>query len=216
MISWDDIETVLLDMDGTLLDLHFDDYFWQVQLPQKWGELNGMDAATAKTKLIPIFQYTEASLSWYCLDFWSEQLEMDVFKVRDGIEHLIRLRPHVEEFLQYLSHRGKNIVMVTNSHEKFITLKMKLTGLERYFDHMFNAHSFGRPKEEVEFWGILGEHLDFSAESTVLIDDNLHVLRSARDHGIQHLLSIAQPNSQAPERDTEEFNAITSFRDLCH
>ena len=27
MLAWDEIDTVLLDMDGTLLDLHFDNHF---------------------------------------------------------------------------------------------------------------------------------------------------------------------------------------------
>ena len=73
MINWNEIETVLLDMDGTLLDLHFDDYFWQIQLPLKWGELNGWDSETAMSKLIPIFQGTRGTLPWYCLDTWSEK-----------------------------------------------------------------------------------------------------------------------------------------------
>ena len=141
---------------------------------------------------------------------------MDVFEITNGIEHLIRLRPHVEAFLVYLRGMGKNIVLVTNSHEKLIMLKMKHTGLDRHFDSMFNAHSFGAPKEEVEFWQILGKHIKFAEQSTVLIDDNLSVLRSAREHGIEHLFSIAQPNSQAPVRNTAEFRAITSFRDLCY
>ena len=215
MISWDEVETVLLDMDGTLLDLHFDDYFWQVQLPQKWGEQNGMDMATAKSNLLAVFQNTEGTLPWYCLDYWSEQLQMDVFEIRTGIEHLIQIRPHVEEFLDYLGVLGKEIVLVTNSHEKFISLKMEQTGIDGHFSQMFNAHSFGVPKEEVMFWEKLGEQLNFSEESTLLIDDNLAVLRSAREHGIRHLLCIAQPSSQAPARDTAEFPAITSFRDLC-
>ena len=27
-LAWRDIDTVLLDMDGTLLDLHYDNHFW--------------------------------------------------------------------------------------------------------------------------------------------------------------------------------------------
>jgi len=216
MIDWNEVETVLLDMDGTLLDLHFDDYFWQEQLPRKWGELNGMDTATAKKKLAPVFRSSEATLAWYSLDYWSEQLHMDVFEIRSGIEHLIRIRPHVVEFLEYLGTMNKEIVMVTNSHEKFIALKMRQTGLGSYFSNIFNAHSFGVPKEDVVFWEKLGEDLHFREQSTLLIDDNLAVLRSAREHGIRYLFSIDRPNSQAPARDTEEFRAITSFRDLCH
>ncbi len=216
MIDWNEVETVLLDMDGTLLDLYFDDYFWQEQLPQKWGELNGMDAAAAKKKLIPVFRNSEATLAWYSLDYWSEQLQMDVFEIKTGIEHLIQIRPYVEEFLEYLGAMGKEIVLVTNSHEKLITLKMEHTGLDPYFSHIFNAHSFGVPKEDVVFWKKLGQDLHFREESTLLIDDNLAVLRSAREHGIRYLFSIARPSSQAPVRDTAEFQAITSFRDLCH
>ena len=216
MIDWNDIETVLLDMDGTLLDLYFDDYFWQVELPKQWGEQNGMDMATARASLLPIFQNTAATLSWYCLDYWSDRLNFDVFAIGASIEHLIRVRPHVEEFLEYLALREKHIVLVTNSHEKFIALKMESTGLDRHFHHIFNAHSFGAPKEDREFWEALDKHIDFTRESTLLIDDNLSVLRSAQRHGIRYLLSIAQPNSQVPARDTGEFTAITTFRDLCY
>ena len=31
-IAWREVDTVLLDMDGTLLDLAFDNYFWQTFL----------------------------------------------------------------------------------------------------------------------------------------------------------------------------------------
>ncbi len=36
MIDWDNIDTVLLDMDGTLLDLGFDNWFWQPHVPEQY------------------------------------------------------------------------------------------------------------------------------------------------------------------------------------
>ncbi|MCP4043692.1 MAG: haloacid dehalogenase, partial [Gammaproteobacteria bacterium] len=33
VINWNSIHTVLLDMDGTLLDLHFDNQFWLEHVP---------------------------------------------------------------------------------------------------------------------------------------------------------------------------------------
>jgi hypothetical protein len=68
----------------------------------------------------------------------------------------------------------------------------------------------------LEFWQILGEQLSFDEESTLLIDDNLSVLRSAQSHGIRHLLAIAKPNSQAPIMHTAEFEAVSSFNSLCY
>lgn len=38
MLAWQEIDTVLLDMDGTLIDLHFDNYFWQRLVPERWGQ----------------------------------------------------------------------------------------------------------------------------------------------------------------------------------
>ena len=40
MIDWEHIDTVLLDMDGTLLDLHFDNYFWTQHLPGVYAREN--------------------------------------------------------------------------------------------------------------------------------------------------------------------------------
>jgi FMN phosphatase YigB (HAD superfamily) len=34
-IPLDEIKYVLLDMDGTLLDKYFDDYFWEHLLPER-------------------------------------------------------------------------------------------------------------------------------------------------------------------------------------
>src|SRR5690554_211909 len=99
MIDWNEIDTVLLDMDGTLLDLHFDNYFWQEYLPLHWGRLHGLDPQTAKQELIPKFKSLEGTLSWYCLDFWSHELRIDVRRLKADIEHLIRIRPTAQEFL---------------------------------------------------------------------------------------------------------------------
>ena len=43
MIDWDSIDTVLLDMDGTLLDLHFDNYFWTEHLPDIYSRKHQLD-----------------------------------------------------------------------------------------------------------------------------------------------------------------------------
>lgn len=214
MVVWDDIDTVLLDMDGTLLDLHFDNYFWREYLPVKWGELHDLAPEQAKLQLAPRFERNAGTLNWYCIDFWTEELQVDVMALKNDIYHLIQMRPHAEEFLEFLNRLDKHVVMVTNCHEKLIDLKMKKTGIDRYFHRIYCSHGFGCPKEENAFWVKLRQELEFAPQTTVLIDDNLAVLRAARDYGIGHLLSIAQPDSQRPEKDTGEFNAVTSFRQL--
>lgn len=214
MVEWKNIETVLLDMDGTVLDLYFDNYFWQEYLPSHWGRLRGLDAETAKQKLIPKMKSLEGTLSWYCLDFWSKELEIEVIQLKTDIEHLIQIRPSALEFLKALNVHGLKPVMVTNAHMDLIAMKLSKTGIGEYFSHIISSHTLGCAKEEVTFWERLRENIEFNPERTLLVDDNVTVLRTARSYGISHLLSIAVPDSRGPERDTAEFPAVYDFNDV--
>ena len=139
---------------------------------------------------------------------------MDIMALKADLEHLIQLRPHSETLLQYLNGINKHTVMVTNAHEKLITMKMDRTRIDRYFDEIFCAHHLGAPKEDPGFWEHLSDKLVFNPEKTVLIDDNLAVLRTARNFGIGHLFTIARPDSRAPQREISEFPVIESFEQL--
>ena len=51
MINWKNIDTVLLDMDGTLLDLHFDNHFWQTFVPLRYAQQHAGGAFEVKDVL---------------------------------------------------------------------------------------------------------------------------------------------------------------------
>lgn len=213
-IDWEKIQTVLLDMDGTLLDLHFDNYFWQEHLPNCWAEQQGLDAGLAKEQLAPRFKAVEGTLAWYCLDFWSRELDLNVLSLKDSVQHKIGLRPHVEYFLEQLARLDKRCILVTNAHHAVLDYKLVRTGLERHFESMYTAHAFGEPKESVRFWGMLQNDLAYDCTSTLLIDDNQHVLRAAHEYGVRHLLGIAQPDSRQPPQAAAEFPVVADFREL--
>lgn len=214
MINWNEIETVMLDMDGTLLDLHFDNYFWQEYLPECWGQRHGMDIDSAKAALIPRFKSVEGTLAWYCLDYWSDELDMDVFRFKHDVEHLIKIRPYAEELLGKLNEMGKKVVLITNAHARILNMKLEKTKIKEYFDLIISAHELGSPKEHNEFWQLLSNKVEFSREKTLFIDDNLMILEAAKEYGIGHLLSIARPDSKLPERSPANFFHVNDFREL--
>ena len=213
-LDWKQIDTVLLDMDGTILDLYFDNYFWQEYLPMRWGEQHGLDKENAKRTLVPRFKSKEGTLSWYCLDYWTRELNIDVLRLKSDVEDLIQVRPHALNFMTSLINMGKRLIMVTNAHQDLITMKLERTGIGGYFSHIVCAHDLGAAKEHVEFWSRLNDKVPYTVKNTVLIDDNLTVLRAARAYGISHLVTIAQPDSRAPIRDTEEFASIKNFNEI--
>lgn len=213
-LAWDQIHSVFLDMDGTLLDLNFDNHFWLHHLPKRYGEKHGLSLPEAQELLMPRFRAAEGSLNWYSVDYWEAELDMDLVALKQEVAHLIEVFPHVPEFLDSVRAHGKRVVLVTNAHSKSLDLKMQRTALGGHFDHIYTSHQFHAPKESQSFWQRLQEVEGFNCEHTLMIDDTLSVLRSARDYGIGHLLAVKRPDSQGQERDTQEFPAIGTFNEI--
>ncbi|HEX7028749.1 MAG TPA: GMP/IMP nucleotidase [Gammaproteobacteria bacterium] len=213
MLNWRSIDTVLLDMDGTLLDLHFDNYFWQEHLIERYAELYGIPVPQSRARLGPRFEEIAGSLDWYCLDFWSRELNVNILELKREVEHLIAIHPYAEQFLQTL-HGRKQLVLVTNAHPASLTLKLERTGIHVYFGTIFSAHQFRHPKESSGFWPKLHEILKFDPTRTLLVEDNVSVLRAAREFGIQHLLAITRPDSKGHPLSVEGFTAIEHFGEL--
>lgn len=214
MIEWERIETVLLDMDGTLLDLHFDNYFWQEYLPMRYAELKGLEPVAARHHIVTQTSEIRGSLNWYSTDYWSEMLQVDIVELKHEVSHKVAIRPFCIDFLDALRVAGKDIVMVTNAHHDSLTLKMNITQLAHKFDRLITVHEFSLPKEDPNCWQEVHKRHPFRGERTLLIDDNLHALESAREYGIDHLLAITQPDSQEPRRHIDDFDAIHSFDEI--
>ena len=178
MINWQDIDTVLLDMDGTLLDLHFDNFFWLDYLPQRYAEIRQLDLQLAREQLKNHIRDHEGTLNWYCLEFWSDALQVDIRSLKAEIKHKIRMRPHVEEFLTRLRQRSKKLLLVTNAHPQSLSLKLEVTAIDRWLDLVISSHEFSHPKEAQDFWHALAAHEPFDPQRTLFIDDTLTVLDS--------------------------------------
>ncbi|MFZ2171903.1 MAG: GMP/IMP nucleotidase [Methylococcaceae bacterium] len=214
MINWKEIDTVLLDMDGTLLDLNFDNHFWKEFVPLKFAEKQGLSTITARQQLEPLFKSMEGKLEWYCLDYWSEVLQLDIAGLKAEISGLIAVLPHVMEFLEKLQQSTLKVLLVTNAHRDSLGIKMEKTCLQPFFDGIISSHDLGLPKENIDFWNLLQQHQPFDKQTTLLIDDSLTVLNSARLFGIGHLVSVSKPDSKQPKKDVTDFPAIEDFREL--
>jgi len=214
LIPWHEIDSVFLDMDGTLLDLHFDNHFWREHVPLRYAERHRLDLEAARSELVPRFRLKEGTLDWYCVEYWSRELGLDIAELKREVHYLIAVHEHVTEFLRRTRAAGKRVVMVTNAHEKSLQLKMEVTGLVDAFDALVCSHDIGYPKEDLRFWERLGETEPFRPDTTLFIDDSLPVLRTAHAFGIRHLLAIRKPDSRAPARDTGEFTGIDSFQEI--
>ncbi|MEE9447730.1 MAG: GMP/IMP nucleotidase [Arenicellales bacterium] len=214
MIDWNNIDTVFLDMDGTLLDLRFDNHFWLNHVPMRYAELHNISVEAAKQVLFPKMQALRGQLSWYCTDFWSNELDLPIIELKQEVSHLIQTRPHVLPFLDGLKAAGKELVLFTNAHEDTLGLKMQKTGLTGAFDKTITSHSLGHAKEAIESWQTLQKNHDFKPETSVFIDDSFSVLDCAQKFGIQYLFGIALPDSSRDALRHDEYTLLESFEQI--
>ena len=205
---------MLLDMDGTLLDLHFDNHFWQTHVPRRYADIHGIDHEQACARILPHMREIRGTLNWYSIHYWSDYLALDIPTLKQEVAHLIRLRPGVTPFLEWLRKAGKYVVLATNAHPDTVEIKFSRVTLGGHFDQIICSHDLGAPKESMDFWRALGDLLDYEPGRSLLVDDNEQVLDAAAAHGIRWLRSVQQPDLQAPPQPPGKHPAVVHFRHL--
>lgn len=211
---WAEIDTVLLDMDGTLLDLQFDNFFWMQLVPERFALRHSLTIDAARAALTPKFTALHGTLNWYCTDFWSRELDLDIAAMKREMREQVRYLPGAETFLSEVRTRGLRTVLLTNAHRDSLTIKSQQTDLARHFDMLVSSHDYGAPKETPEFWARAQEQVGFDPGRSLFVDDSVSVLRAARAFGIAQIFAISRPDSQAERRHVTEFPAVDAIIDL--
>lgn len=214
MIDWNNIDTVLLDMDGTLLDLHYDNFFWATHLPKIYAQHHAITEVEAHEQLHGAYSSERGTLQWYCLDHWSDRLKMDIPALKRSVADKVALRPHALEFLDDIKRSGRDLLLVTNAHQTTLDIKMEVIDILPWFDKIVVSHAFGAPKEQQAFWQQLNALHPFNASRTLLIDDTESILASAAEYGIEHLLTLLQPDSKQEKRNSTQYPAIHHFDEI--
>jgi putative hydrolase of the HAD superfamily len=216
IVCWSEVDTVLVDMDGTLLDLAFDNFFWQELVPKTYAEQRQISEDDARLEVMAQYRAREGSLAWYCIDHWTDALGLDLRALKWRHSDRISYLPRATDFLAMIRQLGKQLLLVTNAHRDVLAVKVARTGLDRQVDAMVSSHDFRAPKESAEFWQRFAGTRPFDPARTLLVEDSLSVLAAARQFGLGHVLAIRRPDSRHPARDITDFPAVDGVHALMY
>jgi HAD superfamily hydrolase (TIGR01509 family) len=214
VLDWSEIDTVLLDMDGTLLDQRFDNWFWQELIPSRYAEARGITQPEAWALLAPKFRAVVGTIHWYCIEYWSRELGLDIVGIKRTALEQVGYLPGAEDFLMKLKLSGKRRVLVTNAHPVTLAIKNEQARLTEYFDACYSTHSFQAPKEDAAFWPRLRAREPFAPQRTLFVDDSIAVLDAASSFGIAWLRAVRCPDSGRPAQDTGRYAAVDGVGEL--
>jgi putative hydrolase of the HAD superfamily len=213
-LPWSDIDTLLLDMDGTLLDLAFDNFFWLELVPREYARIAGIPVEAACAEVSARYAPVVGTLPWYCLDHWTGEFGLDLAALKRAHRHRIRYLPQAENFLAFARRLGKRLILVTNAHRVTLAIKAEQTGVDGWMDAVVSSHDYGIEKERAGFWCQLEDEHAVRPASALLIEDSLAVLHTARAYGIAHTIAISRPDSSAGQREIEGFTAVPGVAEL--
>ncbi len=213
-IEWNEIDDVLLDMDGTLLDRHFDNFFFEEELPRRYAMLRAISFQEARDRLMSMYRSVEGELAWTDLHYWTKQVGIDVVAMHKELDHMVGFLPGAEEFLRHLRRLGKRVTIVTNAHAAGVSVKVGKTGLDRYVDRIVDAFEVGYLKMRPEYWPTCRRLLNFDPAHSLFMDDDEGCLMAAKQFGVAHLVHSAKSSSQLPPNPLPQFFSITGFAPL--
>lgn len=214
LFNWDDIDDVLLDMDGTLLDRHFDNVLFEEALPQRYAERQALSLDQARRSLMAMYRSVEGQLEWTDLAYWSRRVGVDVVALHRELDYLIAFLPGAKEFLARLRQSGKRITILTNAHRAGVEIKAAKTGLDRYVDRIVDAFEVGYLKMHRDYWPHCRRLVGFDPTGSLYVDDDEQCLAAAEQFGIGRVYHRSKSSSQLPPDPSTQFTSIEDFSSL--
>jgi putative hydrolase of the HAD superfamily len=207
-VDWTQIDDVLLDMDGTLLDRHFDNFFFEEALPRRYADLHRLPFEEARNCLMAMYRSVEQELAWTDLHYWTGRVGIDVVAMHRELAHMIAFLPGAERFLSAMKEQGRRVTILTNAHRAGVNIKSEKTGLDRMVHRIVDAFEVGYLKMRPEYWPACRRLVGFDPVRSLYIDDDEHCLTAASRFGLAYLFHSAKSSSQLPPAFSVAFRSI--------
>ena len=206
-----DIDCMLVDMDGVILDNTYDNNFWQNQIPGVISKNKNISFEDAKRLAVQIFNYKKNTKDWYDVDYWSNMLNVDIeAEKRSSISFdRIQLYEGVTKTLNKLKDNFR-LILITNAHRKTLNIKLEKYDLNPYFENMICAHELHYVKENIQLWYMLKSRFKLDYTKTLLIEDTINNIKVGLSAGISQAVYLGDESYE----DSKKILKLSSINDI--
>ncbi len=215
-IHFDNINTMLFDYEGTLVD-------FQWKLAEAVGEtlkmLQGLGFAENR---IQSRRYstlmTEAMQGAAEIGLQPDQVREKIGLVYDRFDEdaLTRwaLRPYVKDFLNAIRTKGVHTGLVSNVGGKTLSKALSKLGLEGFFDIALSRNDVLNLKPNPDGINLAIERLGAQKDTSIFMGDSLDDINAARNAGIKVIIITDGENIKEDLLAAKPDHAIKSYEEL--
>lgn len=173
----------IFDVDGTLLDSM---HIWR-ELGERYLRQKGIAAEEGLADKLYPMSLEESSVYLKRCYHLAEPVDKIVSDTVVMIERFYReevsLKPGVTDFLQRMKARGVPMAIATSGDRSILLKALERLKIKAYFRHVLTCSDYGVSKREPVIYLAAAEKLGSKPEETVVFEDVLHGIISARSAG---------------------------------
>lgn len=180
-----DINYIIFDMDGTLLDS------LSVWVDSDREFLTGLGFEyTSECSLAMKKMHFDSACEYlvreYSLPFSAEETGKRILAIVE--EHYISgvpLKDGAAEFLEYAKKSGVKMCVATSNKKALAEAALEAKGIKKYFEFVLTSDEVGCGKESPEIFLKAAERLGAVPENTAVFEDSIHAVQSAKAAGFK-------------------------------
>ena len=210
------LQSAIFDMDGTLLDSMG---AWRGLVPEL-AERSGAVLTDEVRSCLKTMTTQEAAA--FCKERWGltwDEAEITAWfedRMRQFYSTQVQLKPGVEKFLSLLKMEGVWMYVASATGRSLVELALRHTGIDGYFRGIITSHEVGVGKgESPEIFERAMRRLQSNKKDTVIFEDSLHAIRTAKAAGFR-VAAVYDPSARQDEAEIRRLADyyITSFEEF--
>ena len=201
------LKGAIFDADGTLLDsMPMWSGVGSGYLRENFG-IEAREDLDERFKDMSLYQSAQCLKEEYALPLSIEEIGAGINKMVDHLyADFVELKPGVIGLLEELRRRGVKMCVATASEAYQISMSLERCGAAKYFEKVISCVDVGHGKNEPHIFYEAMELLGTDKENTLLFEDAVYSVRTAKAEGIK---SIGIYEQTMPQQ--EELIALTEF-----